>query len=577
MKKKKIIGIIFIIMVVVAITIVMINLNNKSSEIKQSKISKIEASEITTYKIIFDENGGSTGPADMVSDGGNITIPSVIPKRSGYAFIQWKVRGTNVAGRPNQTFYNVKDYANSDGEVIFEANWGYKITFDPNGGLGEPSEMVSEGGNITVPSIVPERNKYAFLQWKVRGTDIAGRPDQTFYKIEEYVNDEGILDFVANWGYKITFDSNGGIGEPSEMVSEGGNIIIPPETSEREGYTFLQWRVKGTNIAGRPNQTFYKVEEYVNDNGILEFEADWGSTIEYNANGGTETPTNQIKRVGESIELSSEVPVREGYKFLGWSTDNNAVEPTYTAGSQFSEDKNVVLYAVWAKEEIVKATYTIIYNANGGTNGPANQTKQEGEIIRLSEIIPTRSGYKFLGWSTNSSATIPTYANGAEFSKDENTTLYAIWEKEKTDTGTKNDIEENTIIVNNTIENDTSNVINNTIKNELWDNNVEQDNEIEENNIIEDNEIEDNEIQNNIVEDENIIDGENDIDENKIDKNSSIKNSSSQNSISVKTQDNTKAKTILPKAGLNTLKRVLILVIVISLIFGFKYKSTKLS
>jgi uncharacterized repeat protein (TIGR02543 family) len=75
--------------------------------------------------------------------------------------------------------------------------------------------------------------------------------------------------------------------------------------------------------------------------------------------------------------------------------------------------------------------YTITYNANGGTGAPEVQTKIAGSAITLSTIKPTRTGYTFLGWSSNSSATTAEYASGAQFTTDANTTLYAVWQAEK--------------------------------------------------------------------------------------------------------------------------------------------------
>ena len=75
-----------------------------------------------------------------------------------------------------------------------------------------------------------------------------------------------------------------------------------------------------------------------------------------------------------------------------------------------------------------KKTYTISYNANGGSGAPANQTKIQGTNIKLSSTKPTRSGYLFAGWGTSASATKVTYAAGATYSTDANLSLYAIWQ-----------------------------------------------------------------------------------------------------------------------------------------------------
>lgn len=80
-----------------------------------------------------------------------------------------------------------------------------------------------------------------------------------------------------------------------------------------------------------------------------------------------------------------------------------------------------------ASYTVPKPTYTISYNANGGTGAPGNQTKTYGTNITLSSTVPTRDNYNFLGWATSSTATTATYQPGATFSTNANTTLYAVW------------------------------------------------------------------------------------------------------------------------------------------------------
>ena len=78
----------------------------------------------------------------------------------------------------------------------------------------------------------------------------------------------------------------------------------------------------------------------------------------------------------------------------------------------------------------VSQRYTITYNANGGSGAPGSQYKAHGTNATLSSTKPTRSGYKFLGWSTSSSATSASYDPGDTFSNEGNTTLYAVWERQ---------------------------------------------------------------------------------------------------------------------------------------------------
>ena len=76
-----------------------------------------------------------------------------------------------------------------------------------------------------------------------------------------------------------------------------------------------------------------------------------------------------------------------------------------------------------------RTSYTITYNANGGTGAPTSQTKFAGTDLILSNTSPTRTGYNFLGWSTSSSATSAAYSAGATFTLNADTTLYAVWSK----------------------------------------------------------------------------------------------------------------------------------------------------
>ena len=74
-------------------------------------------------------------------------------------------------------------------------------------------------------------------------------------------------------------------------------------------------------------------------------------------------------------------------------------------------------------------TYTIKYDANGGTGAPSSQTKIYGQTLTLSNTKPIRNGYTFLGWSTSSTATSATYSAGGSYTSNSEATLYAIWKK----------------------------------------------------------------------------------------------------------------------------------------------------
>lgn len=71
------------------------------------------------------------------------------------------------------------------------------------------------------------------------------------------------------------------------------------------------------------------------------------NTVSYDLNGGTGNFTNQIKVSGTALTLTSDIPTRSGYTFLGWATSKNATSAKYSAGASYTTDASVTLYAVW--------------------------------------------------------------------------------------------------------------------------------------------------------------------------------------------------------------------------------------
>lgn len=150
----------------------------------------------------------------------------------------------------------------------------------------------------------------------------------------------------------------------------------------------------------------------------------WTSyTVKYNANGGSGAPSSQTKWKDQTLKLSTTKPTRTGYSFLGWSTSSTATSATYAAGANYTVNAAATLYAVWKAN-----TYTVSYNANGGTGAPGNQTKTYGKTLTLSSTKPTRTNYNFKGWGTSASATTVSYTAGASYTNNAAITLYAVWE-----------------------------------------------------------------------------------------------------------------------------------------------------
>ncbi|MBR4235709.1 MAG: InlB B-repeat-containing protein [Clostridia bacterium] len=72
-------------------------------------------------------------------------------------------------------------------------------------------------------------------------------------------------------------------------------------------------------------------------------------------------------------------------------------------------------------------TYTVAYNAQGGSGAPESQTKTEGVPLTLSDSVPLLPGYEFAGWATRGGALESEYAPGDTYTENRSVTLYAVW------------------------------------------------------------------------------------------------------------------------------------------------------
>lgn len=150
----------------------------------------------------------------------------------------------------------------------------------------------------------------------------------------------------------------------------------------------------------------------------------WTSyAVKYNANGGSGAPSSQTKWKDQTLTLSSTKPTRTGYSFQGWGTSASDTSVNYAAGASYTANAAITLYAIWKAN-----TYTVKYDANGGSGAPSSQTKTYGVTLTLSSTVPTRKYYNFLGWSTSKTATSATYSAGGSYTANSGTTLYAVWE-----------------------------------------------------------------------------------------------------------------------------------------------------
>lgn len=215
--------------------------------------------------------------------------------------------------------------------------------------------------------------------------------------------------------------------------SGGGSVTLNSfgtKASSGTGSFTGTYSISGNGSATKTITVTFK--NFNNDNGksatkTVSFSVSvpaWTSyVVKYNANGGSGAPGNQTKWKDQTLKLSTTKPTRTGYTFLGWSASSSATSATYSAGGNYTANSAATLYAVWKA-----ITYTVKYNANGGSGAPGNQTKTYGKTLTLSSTKPTRTNYNFKGWGTSASATTVAYAAGGSYTKNAAITLYAVWE-----------------------------------------------------------------------------------------------------------------------------------------------------
>lgn len=211
------------------------------------------------------------------------------------------------------------------------------------------------------------------------------------------------------------------------VVYNGGQINFQNNQSNNLlGYSdFTIWRgyeTKTSSYSARIYTDTYAPGNKASGTGYYYTGAKAAYTISYNANGGSNAPAAQKKWLDENITLSTAWPSRTGYTFQGWATSANGAV-AYYAGSTYSANEAVTLYAVWKVN-----TFNVIYNANGGSNAPANQVKTYGQNLTLSSQKPFKTDYNFLGWDTKQDGTGTRYPAGGTYTANVGVTLYAQWE-----------------------------------------------------------------------------------------------------------------------------------------------------
>ena len=222
----------------------------------------------------------------------------------------------------------------------------------------------------------------------------------------------------------VTFDGNGGTGSMEPVtVEEGSRYVLPAcGFTAPAGQEFKAWEIGGIEYnAG---------DDYV-VLGNTEIKALWKDsavipttfTITFNANGGTGSMEPVTVEEGSRYVLPAcGFTAPDGQEFKAWEI--GGVE--YNAGDGYVVLGNTEIKALWKDSAVIPTTFTITFNANGGTGSMEPVTVEEGSRYPLPAcgFIPPVN-MQFSGWALSAGGSV--IADGA-IMVTSNITLYAIWE-----------------------------------------------------------------------------------------------------------------------------------------------------
>jgi len=274
--------------------------------------------------------------------------------------------------------------------------------------------------------------------------------------------------------HTLTYDGNGHTGgdvpvdNQSPYVSGSTVTVLGKGSLTKTNYTFLGWAINNSLATMpdlEPDNTFTLSQNVVlyavwEENPKYQVTYHANTPVGFDATGSVPTDSN-LYYEGATVNVAANPGSLEveGYDFLGWAVTSNAVEPdfdvegsTVDPATFYMGSQNVTLFAVWKLKPVIP-TYMLEYNANwpqgiAGTgnvpidnNSPYEAGDQVTVLHNTGNLV--KLGWIFLGWSPSSNATTPSFqvtgniVNPPTFNMPtSNLTLYAVWEKDLSQTGT---------------------------------------------------------------------------------------------------------------------------------------------
>jgi uncharacterized repeat protein (TIGR02543 family) len=361
----------------------------------------------TYYTVSFDANGGSTVATQSMISGQKAEEPEA-PTRNGYQFVGWYLNDS-------ATTYDFDTPVKKS--ITLTAKWmpaKYTITFETNGGSAVAPVTKVVGTTIQAPSS-PTKGGFQFGGWYV---DSELTQPYVFSRMPA----KNVTLYAAWEASTITlsFQTAVGASRVDPIVQAAGAPITEPAAPTRNGYTFVGWYTD----SGLTTPFVFDVMPTVNMTLYSKWDANT-YTLTFETNGGnTIAPITQQYLTSVSAPA---VPVKEGCSFAGWYSDET-LTTKFNFATMPAESKT--LYAKWDE---TNSTVTLVFDCNyTSSQGIASETGTAGTPVTLK--VPTRIGYVFQGWYSDSGMTTlfaAAPASGTTFAgvfPAESKTLYAKWE-----------------------------------------------------------------------------------------------------------------------------------------------------
>ena len=299
------------------------------------------------------------------------------------------------------------------------------VTFDGNGGTGSMEPVtVEEGSRYVLPACgftAPDGQE--FKAWEIGGIEYNAGDGYVVLgntEIKALWKDSAVIPTT----FTITFNANGGTGSMEPVtVEEGSRYVLPAcGFTAPDGQEFKAWEIGGIEYNAGDGYVVL---------GNTEIKALWKDsavipttfTITFNANGGTGSMEPVTVEEGSRYVLPAcGFTAPDGQEFKAWEI--GGIE--YNAGDGYVVLGNTEIKALWKDPAVIPTTFTITFNANGGTGSMEPVTVEEGSRYPLPAcgFIPPVN-MQFSGWALSADGSV--IADGA-IMVTSNITLYAIWE-----------------------------------------------------------------------------------------------------------------------------------------------------